>query len=124
MMNVSSCGVTEKHSRFIATVYNPRSQEQTIYIRLPVTDGFFTAIDPDGSELVTQLVPLPISTEQQLGAERVDSISTHELLFQAANLPPLCRIRRNFQNYTIFKKIIKKKLNIKKGWQRSQNNCN
>ena len=89
MMNVSSCDVTENNSRFVASVYNPRSQEQTIYIRLPVTDGFYTVIDPDGSELVTQLIPLPISTEQQLGAERIDSISTHELLFQAANLPPL-----------------------------------
>ena len=38
---------------------------------------------------MTQLVPLPSSTEEQLSDERVDSISTHELVFQASKLPPL-----------------------------------
>ena len=48
MMNVSHCDVTEKNSRFVATAYNPRSQEHTIYVRLPVTDGVYTVLDPDG----------------------------------------------------------------------------
>ena len=48
MMNVSNCDATEKNPRFIATAYNPRSQEETIYVRLPVTDGVYTVIDPAG----------------------------------------------------------------------------
>ena len=38
---------------------------------------------------MTQLVPLPTSTEEQLSLERVGSIATHELVFQASKLPPL-----------------------------------
>ena len=38
---------------------------------------------------MTQLVPLPASTEEQLSLERVGSIATHELVFQASQLPPL-----------------------------------
>ena len=89
MLNVSQCEVTETNSRFVATVYNPRSQEQTTYIRLPVTNGIFTVIDPDGSELVTQLVPLSEAALQLIKNERANSIATHELVFQAAKLPPI-----------------------------------
>jgi lysosomal alpha-mannosidase len=89
MLNVSQCEVTETNSRFVATVYNPRSQEQTTYIRLPVTNGIFTVIDPDGSELVTQLIPLSDAALQSVKNERANSLATHELVFQAAKLPPI-----------------------------------
>lgn len=51
LLNVSQCAVTETQSRFVATIYNPRSQEQTVYIRLPVTDGVYAVLDPDGIAL-------------------------------------------------------------------------
>ena len=42
-----------------------------------------------GSEMVVQLVPLPAAALQSIGAERPASSATHELLFQAARIPPL-----------------------------------
>ena len=90
LLNVSQCDVTETNDRYVTTIYNPRSQEETTYIRLPVTSGVFTVIDADGSELVTQLIPLSEgATLQLLKSERTNSIATHELVFQAARIPPL-----------------------------------
>ena len=47
-LNVSECETSESSSRFVVNTYNPRSQEITTYIRLPVTSGFYTVLDPDG----------------------------------------------------------------------------
>lgn len=86
-LNVSQCAITESSSRFTVTAYNPRSHEVTTYVRLPVTNGFYTVLDPDGSEMIIQLVPLVAL--QSIDAERPKSTATHELLFQAAKIPPL-----------------------------------
>ena len=47
-LNVSQCAITESSSRFVVTVYNPRSREVTTYVRLPVMNGVYTVLDPDG----------------------------------------------------------------------------
>lgn len=48
-LNVSQCDATETFDRFVATVYNPRSTEVTTYVRLPVVDGSYVVLDPDGT---------------------------------------------------------------------------
>ena len=47
-LNVSQCAITESSSRFVATIYNPRSHQVTTYVRLPVMNGVYTVLDPDG----------------------------------------------------------------------------
>ena len=47
-LNVSQCSITESSSRFVATIYNPRSHQVTSYVRLPVMNGVYTVLDPDG----------------------------------------------------------------------------
>lgn len=47
-LNVSECETSESSSRFVVTAYNPRSQEVTTYVRLPVNSGSYTVLDPDG----------------------------------------------------------------------------
>ena len=47
-LNVSQCDATETSSQFVATIYNPKSQMVTTFVRLPVTEGAFTVVDPDG----------------------------------------------------------------------------
>lgn len=47
-LNVSQCEPTETLTRFVATVYNPRSSEATTYVRLPVVQGSYVVLDPDG----------------------------------------------------------------------------
>lgn len=43
----------------------------------------------EGSELIVQLVPLVNAALQSIESERPKSSATHELLFQAAKIPPL-----------------------------------
>lgn len=52
-LNVSQCAVSESSSRFTVTAYNPRSHEVTTYVRLPVTNGVYTVLDPDGKHTHT-----------------------------------------------------------------------
>lgn len=47
-LNVSQCQVTENEDRFVVTAYNPRSQKVSSYVRLPVTNGDYTVLDPIG----------------------------------------------------------------------------
>ena len=47
-LNVSECATSESNLRFVVNVYNPRSQQVTTYIRLPVSNGDYTVLDPDG----------------------------------------------------------------------------
>ncbi len=42
-----------------------------------------------GSELIVQLVPLVNAAVRSIETERPKSTATHELLFQAAKIPPL-----------------------------------
>ncbi|XP_046463564.1 lysosomal alpha-mannosidase-like [Daphnia pulex] len=88
-LNVSQCAITESSSRFVTTVYNPRSHEVTTYVRLPVMNGVYTVLDPDGSELIVQLVPLVNAALRSIETERPKSSATHELVFQAASIPAL-----------------------------------
>lgn len=51
-LNVSECATTESSTRFVATAYNPRSQEVTTYVRLPVRSGVYVVLDPDGKHTI------------------------------------------------------------------------
>lgn len=42
-----------------------------------------------GSELIVQLVPLVNAAVRSIESERPKSTATHELIFQAAKIPPL-----------------------------------
>lgn len=42
-----------------------------------------------GSELIVQLVPLVYAAVRSIESERPTSTATHELIFQAAKIPPL-----------------------------------
>ena len=50
-LNVSECETSETSERFVVNAYNPRSQDVTTYVRLPVTAGAYTVLDPDGTVL-------------------------------------------------------------------------
>lgn len=56
-----------------------------------------------GSEMVVQLVPLPATALRSIAAERPKSTATHELLFQAARIPPL-----GHKSYYVLKTAVKK----------------
>lgn len=62
-LNVSQCDVSEAYSRFVVTAYNPRSQEVTNYVRLPVRNGVYTVLDPDGIQTIYKhsMMSLPMA---------------------------------------------------------------
>lgn len=69
------------------TLYNPLGRPVTEFVRLPVPgETAFTVVDPDGQKLVVQFVPLPRTVLQVPGRQ---SIATAEIVFRAADLPPL-----------------------------------
>jgi hypothetical protein len=47
-LNVSACTVTEAAEQFVITAYNPLSHSVNHTVRIPVTDGTFTVLDPEG----------------------------------------------------------------------------
>jgi len=65
-------------------------------VRLPVQPGNYTVQDNNGVQQAIQLVPIP--KEVISVPERADSLATHDLVFQAANLPPL-----GFRSYYVTK---------------------
>ncbi|XP_074108776.1 lysosomal alpha-mannosidase II isoform X1 [Cotesia typhae] len=85
LLNISSCVFTESFGNFVVTLYNPASQPTSIYIRVPVTGNAYNVSDNSGSEIVTQLLPVPQFVRQTPGR---NSNSTKELVF-FAEIPPL-----------------------------------
>jgi lysosomal alpha-mannosidase len=47
-LNISQCDVSETSDRFVVNAYNPKAQLVSKFIRVPVTDGSFTVVDPSG----------------------------------------------------------------------------
>lgn len=47
-LNISSCEVSEKSSKFMVTVYNVLSQEIDQYVRVPIQDVNYIVRDPEG----------------------------------------------------------------------------
>lgn len=107
-LNISSCPYTEENDSFTVTLYNPLSRYVSPYIRLPVRQGFYEVKDIDGkdsvllmvsritlekkiagNELITQMIPIPQEVFNIPG--RISGKGTHELIFQAVDIPPLGR---------------------------------
>ncbi|CAD6203815.1 GSCOCG00009812001-RA-CDS [Cotesia congregata] len=85
LLNISSCVFTESSGNFVVTLYNPASQSMSNYIRVPVNGNAYKVSDTFGSEIVTQLLPVPQFVRQTPGR---NSNSTKELVF-FAEIPPL-----------------------------------
>jgi lysosomal alpha-mannosidase len=94
--NVSSCSFSENQDEFVVTVYNPLSRPVTKYVRLPVLGQAYEVQDPAGTSLVVELIPIP---EPVLKIPGRQSEAKVELVFKAADLPPL-----GFKSYSVKKK--------------------
>ncbi|XP_018323357.1 lysosomal alpha-mannosidase-like [Agrilus planipennis] len=84
--NISECALTEKETNFVVTIYNPLSRPVDHYVRLPVLDVKFIVLDPEGKSIPVEKIPLPRAILKIPGRK---SLATHEILFLAADLPPL-----------------------------------
>ena len=95
LLNISQCDVTENHSQFVVTLYNPLSQNVTIPIRIPVTGLSYIVRDPKGKKIVTDMVPIPTPVLKIPGRT---SKAKYELVFIAEDMQPLA-----FRSYFIKK---------------------
>ena len=87
MLNVSQCQSTELNTSFVVTLYNPLgSRIQSHTVRLPVKERPYIIKDHQGRLGPSQLIPLADSVFHLPGRK---SEATHELIFQAKDLPPL-----------------------------------
>ncbi|XP_060520149.1 lysosomal alpha-mannosidase-like [Cylas formicarius] len=86
LVNVSQCAFTETETTFVVTVYNPLSRPVTKFLRLPVTGQAYSVKDPDGNDLVTQIMPI---AEPILKIPGRESNAVVELIFMAENIAPL-----------------------------------
>ncbi|XP_051165377.1 lysosomal alpha-mannosidase-like [Leptopilina boulardi] len=85
-LNISSCKYTENNKKFVVTLYNPTSQEISIYVRIPVTGTSYRVLDYLGTKLVTQIVPVPLEVLNIPGRK---SFAEYELIFFAQRIPAL-----------------------------------
>ncbi|XP_015121082.1 lysosomal alpha-mannosidase isoform X2 [Diachasma alloeum] len=86
LLNVSSCQPIEDSKTFTVTLYNPRSHPVSTYVRIPVKGAGYIVKDYIGTEIVTQLIPVPAPVSQAPGRT---SKATRELVFRALEIPPL-----------------------------------
>ncbi|XP_050536747.1 lysosomal alpha-mannosidase-like [Daktulosphaira vitifoliae] len=87
LLNISACTISEQSEQFILTLYNPLSRPITEFVRLPIMDNNkYIVLDPQGKNIITQIVPIPQSVLNIPGRE---SLATSELVFEANDLPPL-----------------------------------
>lgn len=86
MLNISQCRVTEQNASFVVTLYNPLSFHSSHAVRLPVNQGSYAVTDSNAAQVPSELLPIPESILRLPGRQ---SSATHELVFQAVDLPPL-----------------------------------
>ncbi|XP_011300932.1 lysosomal alpha-mannosidase isoform X1 [Fopius arisanus] len=86
LLNVSSCQPIEDAKSFTVTLYNPRSHPVSTYVRIPVAGPGYIVKDYIGTEIVTQLIPIPSAVSRAPGRF---SKATRELVFRALEVPPL-----------------------------------
>lgn len=88
LLNISHCNFTESaRDSYVVTIFNPLSRPVVKFVRLPVVEeANYTVTDPDGNQLITQVVEIPEATKKIPGRS---SAATHELVFMAENLPGL-----------------------------------
>ncbi|XP_046648826.1 lysosomal alpha-mannosidase-like isoform X2 [Daphnia pulicaria] len=86
-LNVSQCDVSETSGRFVVNIYNSLARHVDKYVRIPVAGGdSYQVLDPKGKVVDSQLIP--ISPQVQALPGRTSS-ATEELVFLAAQLPPI-----------------------------------
>ncbi|CAK1547903.1 unnamed protein product [Leptosia nina] len=83
--NESSCEVSEKSDQFVVTMYNPLGWNVRHPIRVPVKEGKYSVIAPNGEEITSQLIKIPESVKK---IPTRKSEATHEIVFMA-HLHPL-----------------------------------
>ncbi|XP_037910288.1 lysosomal alpha-mannosidase isoform X2 [Hermetia illucens] len=90
-LNISQCDISENSQQFTVTVYNPLSHSTFQYVRVPVMDADYQVMDyrincftdiPTESQMVP--VPSPINHIKYRSSN-----ATNELVFLAAEVPPL-----------------------------------
>ncbi|XP_041983730.1 lysosomal alpha-mannosidase-like isoform X1 [Aricia agestis] len=84
-LNESSCHTTEQADTFVVTIYNPVAWNTKEPIRVPVREGSYKVVAPNGDEIDSQLLELPKSVTS---IPTRTSEATHELVFMA-HLHPL-----------------------------------
>lgn len=52
LLNISACEITETHSNFVVTLYNPLSRPVTHYIRIPISEDSDYVIHDSTGELL------------------------------------------------------------------------
>lgn len=83
-LNISACPTSEDSQRLMVTVYNPLGHETNQFVRFPVGESSYEVRDSLNTLIVSELVPIPTTLED---LPYRTSASTHELLFQANNVP-------------------------------------
>lgn len=107
MLNVSQCQSTELNTSFVVTLYNPLASRQPSHtVRLPVKDRPYIVKDHQGRLVTSQLIPLAESVLRLPGRT---SEATHELVFNAVDMPPL-GLRSYHIHYEPGLKMRKKKM--------------
>ncbi|XP_012271344.1 lysosomal alpha-mannosidase isoform X1 [Orussus abietinus] len=85
-LNISSCKPTEENKQFVVTLYNSQSRLVSTYVRLPVQGNSYSVKNSTGTEITSQIVPIP---ETVLNIPGRKSTATKELVFYADEIPPL-----------------------------------
>ncbi|XP_075400879.1 lysosomal alpha-mannosidase-like [Tenrec ecaudatus] len=92
-LNVSVCPLSQGAAHFQVLVYNPLGHQVNWMVRLPVSEGHFVVLDPNGQAVQSEVVKYPV----------VDCVKhPPELLFRAS-APPL-----GFNSYSVTKAPVKK----------------
>ncbi|KAJ8870547.1 hypothetical protein PR048_029570 [Dryococelus australis] len=86
LLNISQCDISESSSEFLVTIYNPLARPTSHYVRLPVNGNNYVVTDYNGAQVPSQMIPVPQSV---LDIPYRKSVATQELVFRAADIPPL-----------------------------------
>lgn len=102
LLNISQCHVSERYEQFVVTLYNPLGRPVNEFVRLPVAgERAYAVVDPDGTRVAVQYVPVPGAVLRAPGRE---SNATAELVFRAADLPPL-----GYKSYLITREKVERR---------------
>ncbi|CRK86319.1 CLUMA_CG000160, isoform A [Clunio marinus] len=85
-LNISVCEVTESSSEFMVTVYNPISHETYQNVKIPVHGDSYIVRDYLNRVIDSQIIPIPTPV---MNLHYRISKSSHELIFQAKNIPAI-----------------------------------
>ncbi|XP_059486976.1 lysosomal alpha-mannosidase-like [Neocloeon triangulifer] len=103
LLNISKCSISEKEESFVVTVYNPLARIVSKFVRLPVVEVGHKVVDlSSGKNIQIQYMPVPEEIRNLSSLNKSDV--THELIFEATDLPPLgfksfhVKQAKNFKN--------------------------